>query len=259
MTNGRPRPETGLWRSSDQKEPGHGGEGVEVEVVSQSPRADAQRLLMNFMGRVSASGAGCEVQRLSRCSIGARNPARILPIRSRPLTARLCSPISSVSEKPGRLDDYALARGWHSSCPTPRRTISFVGLRLRVRSISRGLAGAGGSIAERARVPTVHRRISGYWLICGRSSNRAGHALYPDYYLDDLLTESAEQERSYSLPIDSPRPAFEQHCFRPTSPISTSGWRTIIGIPGVSGVALRRVELPANSRGRLMTQASVLK
>ena len=44
------------------------------------------------------------------------------------------------------------------------------------------------------------------------------------------------------------------------SPSSTSGWPTHYGIPGVTGIAMRRVALPPDSlRGGFMTQASVLK
>jgi len=84
--------------------------------------------------------------------------------------------------------------------------------------------------------------------------------LYPDYYLDDLLTESA---------LEEPR-AFFAELLRDNLParnIVASDFALLnerlaahYGLPPVEGVELRRVRLPADSpRGGLMTQAAVLK
>jgi len=84
--------------------------------------------------------------------------------------------------------------------------------------------------------------------------------LYPDYYLDDLLVESAVSETRLffdelvrkNLPartiVDSDFTMLNGHLAKH------------YGISGVEGVAMRRVALPTDSvRGGLLTHASVLK
>jgi hypothetical protein len=100
-----------------------------------------------------------------------------------------------------------------------------------------------------------------YWLDLRKIVATAPDAtLYPDYYLDDLLTESADLETR----------AFFEELIRgnlPAGNIVSSDFAMLnerladlYGVPGVKGVAIRRVQLPADSvRGGLMTQASILK
>jgi Protein of unknown function (DUF1588)/Protein of unknown function (DUF1585)/Protein of unknown function (DUF1592) len=84
--------------------------------------------------------------------------------------------------------------------------------------------------------------------------------LYPDYYLDDLLTESATREtRAFLSEL--------VHADLPARNVVQSDFAFLnerlalhYGLPKVEGVALRKVPLPKDSvRGGLMTQASVLK
>jgi hypothetical protein len=100
-----------------------------------------------------------------------------------------------------------------------------------------------------------------YWLDLRKIVATAPDAtLYPDYYLDDLLTESADLETR----------AFFAELIRenlPAGNIVSSDFAMLnerladlYGVPGVKGVAIRRVPLPPGSvRGGLMTQASILK
>jgi hypothetical protein len=84
--------------------------------------------------------------------------------------------------------------------------------------------------------------------------------LYNDYYLDDALAEAALLET---------RLFFDEMLRRdlPARTVVDSDFTYLnerlavhYGLPGVKGVAMRRVTLPAESpRGGLMTQASVLK
>jgi hypothetical protein len=100
-----------------------------------------------------------------------------------------------------------------------------------------------------------------YWLDLRKIVATAPDStLYPDYYLDDLLSESAQQETQLF---------FNDllHNDLPANNIVASDFTYLnerlalhYGIPGVSGVAMRRVQLPPDSvRGGLLTQASVLK
>jgi hypothetical protein len=85
-------------------------------------------------------------------------------------------------------------------------------------------------------------------------------SLYPDYYLDDLLTESAEQETQLFFGDLIHRDLRSSNIVSSDFTFLNERLATHYGIPNISGVALRRVELPPDSpRGGLMTQASVLK
>lgn len=100
-----------------------------------------------------------------------------------------------------------------------------------------------------------------YWLDLRRILATAPDSgLYPDYYLDDLLTESALEETQL----------FFAELLRgdlPARNIASSDFAMLnerlaahYGLPPVPGVALRRTALPKDSpRGGLMTQAAVLK
>src|SRR5204863_8536488 len=81
-----------------------------------------------------------------------------------------------------------------------------------------------------------------------------------DYYLDDLLTESAREETqlffSELLRQDLPAQSIVSSDFAMLNERLAAHY----GLPAVHGVALKRVSLPKESvRGGLMTQASVLK
>src|SRR5207244_7271397 len=100
-----------------------------------------------------------------------------------------------------------------------------------------------------------------YWLDLRKIVATAPDAnLYSDYYLDDLLTESALEETRL----------FFAELLRddlPTRNLVASDFAMLnerlaahYGLPPVQGVALRRTTLPKDSpRGGLMTQAAVLK
>jgi hypothetical protein len=100
-----------------------------------------------------------------------------------------------------------------------------------------------------------------YWLDLRRMLATAPDAgLYGDYYLDDLLTESAQAETQL----------FFAELLREDLPVSNiidSDFAMLnerlashYGLAPVQGVALRRTTLPLDTvRGGLMTQAAVLK
>lgn len=252
-----------LFEDLPTKEPAHGGEGIEV--VSQSPRDDAQRLLGKFMRtayrRPVQDG---EVHRfLAVFDAAQKSGEGFADAMSAVYSAVLCSPdFVCIEEKPGPLDDYALASrlAFFLSNSSPDA-------ELRGLAESRQLHRPEVLRAQVNRLldnPNSRRFIDAfldYWLDLRKIVATApDSALYPDYYLDDLLSESAEQETQL----------FFNELIRrdlPSSNIVSSDFTflnerlaTHYGIPGVAGVALRRVELPPDSRrGGLMTQASVLK
>jgi len=100
-----------------------------------------------------------------------------------------------------------------------------------------------------------------YWLDLRKLNNTSpDSSLYPDYYLDDFLVESAGDET---------RAFFNELLCKnlPARDLVASDFAMLnerlaeqYGIPGVKGAAIRLVKLPADSpRGGLLTQASILK
>src|SRR5258708_26214473 len=100
-----------------------------------------------------------------------------------------------------------------------------------------------------------------YWLDLRKAdSTSPDENIYPDYYLDDFLRESA---------VDETR-AFFTELVRKNLPVRNlvasdfamvnSRLAQLYGLQGVEGAEIRRVALPKDSiRGGLLTQASVLK
>ncbi len=245
------------------KAPAHAGDPVEV--VPADPARDARRLLAGFMDRAY------------RRPVRAEEVARFLPVIDGALhagsgfadamiagyTAVLCSPgFLYLEEEPGRLDDYALASRlsyflWNTAPDAELRALAARGTLHRPKTLR---AQTERLLAD----PRAQRFVDAflaYWLQLRKlGANSPDEALYPDYYLDDLLTESAEAETR----------AFFAELVRddlPARNVITSDFAMVnerlarhYGLGGVEGVAIRRVPLPPDSpRGGLLTQASVLK
>jgi hypothetical protein len=178
-------------------------------------------------------------------------------------TAALASPaFLYLNEKPGRLDDYALATRlalflWNS-LPDEE-------LRARAAKGELGRPTVLRTETERMLADPKSRRFVDafldYWIDLRKMEDSTPSvSLYNDYYLDDALTEAATAE---------PQLYFEDMLRRnlPVRDVVDSKFTYLnerlaahYGVPGVHGVAMRRVELPADSpRGGFMTQASVLK
>jgi len=100
-----------------------------------------------------------------------------------------------------------------------------------------------------------------YWLDLRKIVATAPDAgLYPDYYLDDLLSESALEETQlfFAELLRGDLPA--RNLVASDFAMINERLATHYGLPPVEGVALRRVRLPRDTlRGGLLTQASVLK
>jgi hypothetical protein len=198
----------------------------------------------------------------------------------------LCSPaFVTLEEKPGPLDDFAIASRlsyflWNSPPDDALRAAATKG-ELRkpeaLRAQTRRL------LADPRSRLFVDAFLD-YWLDLRKSDATSPDAgLYPDYYLDDLLVESAVQEtqRFFAELVRGNLPSrnlvasdfamlnerLAAHYGLPTNAKVVD--RTSEGDgstskdtaqASVDGVAIRRVKLPPDSpRGGLMTQASVLK
>jgi hypothetical protein len=236
-----------------------------VEVISKHPMADAERLLQRFLAHAYRQPTdSSEAKRflpVVRAALRTGNSFTDAMIAA--YTAVLCSPeFLYLEEKPGCLDDYALASRlafflWNSPPDD----------ELRRCAEKHDLHEPAVLRAQTDRLladPNSRRFVEAfldYWLDLRKMTATAPDAnLYSDYYLDDLLTESALEESRL----------FWQELLRedlPARNIVASDFAMVnerlaahYGLPPVQGVALRRIPLPADSpRGGFMTQAAVLK
>jgi len=251
---------------------GQGGRGgrsslreVKVEVVTDNPQQDAQRLLRSFIQRAHRRPvAEAEVQLFvdlfkSQFEQGLGFGKSMLAA----YTAILSSPgFLFVEEAPGRLNDYALASRlsyflWNSG---PDDTLRALAERRELRQ-PEVLRAQTERLLNDPKSRRFIEAFTDYWLDMRKLDDTSpSTTLYNDYELDDPLKLAAlEETRLFvgellrgDLParnvVDSDftflNERLADHC----------------GVPGVRGVRMRRVALPKDSvRGGLMTHASVLK
>jgi mono/diheme cytochrome c family protein len=237
-------------------------------VKSQNPHADAEKLLRNFLQRAYRHSTPQTVEEDTRRFLKIFDAAHktsgsFTEAMITTYSAVLCSPaFTTMEEKPGRLDDQALASRlsyflWNSAPDASLREIAQQG-SLRKPAVLR---------AQMDRLlsdPKSQRFINSfldYWLDLRKVNiTSPDELLYNDYYLDDHLVESATAETR----------AFFAELIRgdlPARNVIASDFVTInerlaahYGLSGVEGSQIRRVTLPPDSmRGGLLTQASVLK
>lgn len=236
-----------------------------VEVVSQKPMADAERLLREFL------------QHAYRQPADKADLKRFLPVVRDALkkgnnfteamlagyTAVLCSPeFVCLEEKPGRLDDYALASRlsfflWNSAPDDELRAIAARG-ELHKPDVLRAQT---ERLLSHPKSRQFVDAFLDYWLDLRKMLATAPDAnLYSDYYLDDLLTESAQAETQlfFSELLRKNLPA--RNLVASDFAMLNERLAAHYGLEPVQGVALRRTPLPDDCvRGGLMTQAAVLK
>jgi len=240
-------------------------EQVPVEVVPADPARDAERLLRRFLARAYRRPVPeDDVQRFLALFHGqvARGDGFAKAMLAA-YTAVLASPgFLFVEEQPGRLDDHALATRlalflWNS---TPDEA-------LRARADRGELRDPAALRAETERLladPRSDRLVEAftdYWLDLRKIDDTSPSAtLYNDYELDDPLKQAALAETrlfvAELLRADLPARNLVDSDFTYANERLAAHY----GLPGITGAAMRRVDLPAGSvRGGLMTQASILK
>ena len=237
-----------------------------VEVSSRKPMDDAGRLLRAFIR-----------QAYRRPVDEAAELKRFLPVVSTALkkgnnftdamiagyTAVLCSPeFVCLEEKPGRLDDYALASRlsfflWNSPPDGQLRAVAARGQL----SQSDALRVQTERLLNDPRSRRFVDAFLDYWLDLRRIQATSPDAeIYSDYYLDDLLSESAQSETQlfFAELLRSDLPA--RNVVASDFAMLNEKLAGHYGLPKVQGVALKKTALPKDTpRGGLMTQASVLK
>lgn len=237
-----------------------------IEIVSNNPHADAERLLRNFLQRVYRRPQPLEedTQRFLKLADAAlKNGDSFTDAMITAYSAVLCSPaFTTLEEKPGRLDDYALAARlayflWNSEPDAKLRELAAQGA-LRKPSVLR--AQVDRLLADPRAQQFVNAFLD-YWLDLRKVNiTSPDELLYCDYYLDDHLVESAtfETRAFFAELIRGDLPA--RNLIASDFVTINERLASLYGLAGVKGSQIRRVTLPPDSvRGGLLTQASVLK
>jgi len=236
-----------------------------VEVVSEKPQEDADRLLQNFV-RVALRRPVQEIELKGFRALFENEFAQGSGFARSMLTAYtgvLASPaFVFLEELPGRLDAMALATRlalflWNSTADAP----------LRARAEKGDLARSEVLRAETERLlndPRADRFVEAftdYWLDLRKvDDNSPSSTLYNDYELDDPLKLAAVDETRlfFAELVRGNLPA--RNIVAADFTFLNERLAKHYGIPDVQGARMRRVTLPPSSdRGGLMTMASVLK
>lgn len=251
------RPPGGFGRGAVRETP--------YEVESAAPREDAERLLRSFLkAAYRRPVAEADVKRFlalydAQFKQGHGFTRSLLSAYS----AVLVSPgFVFVEERPGRLDDHALATRlalflWNSIPDDTLRALA-----------DRGELGKPAVLREQTERmlndPKSRRFVEAftdYWLDLRKVDDTSPSAtLYNDYELDDTLKLAALEETrlffAELLRADLPARTVVDSDFTFLNERLADHY----GIAGVSGVKFRKVKLPPDGvRGGLMTMASVLK
>jgi hypothetical protein len=236
-----------------------------VEVFSKNQMTDAKRLLREFLRQAYRRPTDdTELNRflpVVRASLQRGDSFTDAMIAA--YTAVLCSPeFICLKEQPGRLDDYALSTRlsfflWNSS---PDQELRACAAKHQLHRPAVLRAQTERLLADPKSGRFVEAFLD-YWLDLRKILATAPDAgLYPDYYLDDLLTESslAETRDFFADLIREDLPA--RNIVASDFAFLNERLAAHYGLPSVQGVALRRTPLPPDcARGGLMTQAAVLK
>ena len=236
-----------------------------VDVVSRSPEVDAERLLRRFLMRAYRHpSTEDDVKRFLAVARGVwQSGGSFADAMVTAYTAALSSPqFLTLPADPGPLDGYALAErlSFFLQNTAPDQELRSLAADGRLCD-PQVLRAATDRLLDSPKSAQFIEHFTDYWLDLRKVSEVSPDpVMYSDYYLDDLLSESSLEETR----------AFVTELVRHNLPVRNlidSDFVTIneklaelYGLPGVEGVGIRRVPVPAESpRGGLLTQASVLK
>ncbi|MEO8063635.1 MAG: DUF1592 domain-containing protein [Pseudomonadota bacterium] len=238
---------------------------VTVEVLSDAPQRDAERLLGDFIRTAYRRPVTqAELQRFlglfkREFDLGSGFARSMLTA----YTGVLVSPgFVFVEEQPGKLDDWALATRlslflWNS--------IPDAALRARAERGELHKPDVLRTETERLLKDARSRRFvdafTDYWLDLRKIDDTSPSAtIYNDYELDEPLKQATldETQLFFAELVRADLPA--RNVVDSDFTYLNERLARHYGIPGVTGATMRRVKLPRGSeRGGLMTMASVLK
>ena len=240
----------------------------QIEIISNNPSADAERLLRNFLQRAyrhtTPQAIEEDTQRfLKLVNAALKNGDNFTDAMITAYSAVLCSPaFTTLEEKPGRLDDQALAARlayflWNSEPDAKLRDLAQQAA-LRKPVVLRGQIGRLLNDAKSQRFVTA---FLDYWLDLRKVNiTSPDELMYSDYYLDDYLVESsaAETRAFFAELVRGDLPA--RNVIASDFVMINERLANLYSLSGVQGSQIRHVALPPDSvRGGLLTQASVLK
>jgi hypothetical protein len=233
------------------------------EVASQQPLVDAQRILRDFTRRAFRRAVTDEDIKpfLARVQIQLEKNDSFEQAMRVGLQAVLVSqPFLFLQEKPGKLDDFALAARlsyfvWSSTPDEKLLALAEQG-KLNNPDVLREEV---ERMLQDPRAAAFTENFAGQWLgLRGIDATMPDSMLYPEF--DDLLKVSMVKETllffDEVLKNDLSLTNFIDSDFA----ILNSRLARHYGIPGVEGLEFRKVSLPPEShRGGVLTMASVLK
>lgn len=237
-------------------------EDKHVTVRSERPAADAERLLWRFLQKAANRPLTNPAE--SEPFLAVYHHARELgqsftDAMIAAYTAILCSPDYLYLEaQPGPLDGHELAQRlayflWNG--PPDQALADEPNLAMPA-----ALEEHTERLLNDPRLDQFLHRFLDYWLaLRDIKLNAPDASLYTDYYLDELLTESAIRETRMFMRelIDRDLPA--RNLIDANFSFLNERLAEHYGISGIAGVNPQLVELPEDSpRGGLLTQASVL-
>jgi hypothetical protein len=238
---------------------------VTVEVISEDPHTDGERLLRAFMSRAHRRPVEeAHVERMlvlfhQQLDQGFGFAKSLLST----YTAVLTSPaFIFIQERPGKLDDYALATRlalflWNSEPDAELRALADRG-ELHQPEVLRAQA---ERLLDDPRSTRFVEAFTDYWLDLRKFEDTSpSSTLYNDYELDDPLKHAALAETRLFIEELLRKNLTARNIVDSDFTFVNERLATHYEIPGVSGAKLRRVELSDDSvRGGLITQASILK
>jgi hypothetical protein len=241
------------------------GPAKRIEVVSKDPVGDADRLMRGFVAQAFRRTATVdEIQSFLALVHRARDAGfSFQDAMIAGYTAVLASPgFLYFQGEPGRLDGPAIAERlafflWNSPPDATLRALAADGSLLKPEVLRAQV----DRLLDDAKSLRFVEAFLDYWLDLREidASSPDGN-LYPEYQLDEHLTESLERETHLTFAEFLRRDLGPAAIVDADFALLNGRLARHYGVPGVEGALLRPVKLPADHvRGGFLTQGSVLK